>query len=194
MKHFEFAAVAVLFGVAGSLVAQGDRSADRVFKRVEATVEPAEARRGQAVTWKLTVELAPGWHTYPARQPDKEAEAFTSEFLFPKAAGGVFVGELREPETKVKPEPALDIKALHYLEGKFTWERMLVIPPDAAPGELTVTLPVRFQACDERGCLPPKEIRVTAKVRVSDAPPVPVDPKYQPELNKAGAGAKPPAK
>jgi DsbC/DsbD-like thiol-disulfide interchange protein len=187
-------ALAGLLGGAGVASAQNERTSDRVFRKVEASVEPAEVRRGQAVTWKLTVELAPGWHTYPTRQPDQEAEPFTSELQFKKAAGGLFVGELKEPTPMIKAEPALNIKALHYMEGKMTWERTLVIPPDAKPGELKVTVPVRLQACDERGCLPPKTITATATVRVSDAPPVAVDPRYQNELNGSGAGAKPPVK
>ena len=31
--------------------------------KVEATVEPATVRRGETATWRVTVELAPGWHT-----------------------------------------------------------------------------------------------------------------------------------
>jgi hypothetical protein len=194
LSGWAFAALVGLLGVAKTASAQGERTADKVFRKVEATVEPAEARRGQAVTWKLTVELAPGWHTYPTKQPDPEAEPFVSEFLFKKASGGVFVGDLKEPTAKVRPEPELKIKELHELFGTLTWERTVVVPPDAKPGTLTVKLPVRLQACDERGCLPPREFVTTATVKVTDAPPVAVDPRYQKEIGGAGAGAKPPVK
>ena len=36
--------------------------------------EPSTAKRGETVTWRLTVELAPGWHTYPLQQVDPKAE------------------------------------------------------------------------------------------------------------------------
>ena len=46
------------------------------MKKVEAKFDPAEAKPGQTVTFKLTVELNDGYYTYPTRQADKAAEGW----------------------------------------------------------------------------------------------------------------------
>src|SRR5207249_3516851 len=89
-----------------------------------------EVRRGQTVTWKLTVELIPGWHTYPSKQAEAAAEQYVTEFQFAKASGPlVFVDPLREPEPLKKPEQ--DIKELRFYEGTTTWEQTAVSPAPA---------------------------------------------------------------
>jgi thiol:disulfide interchange protein DsbD len=160
---------------------------DEVLTRIEAEVEPAEARRGQTVTWRLKVTVLPGWHSYPTAQVDPEAASYLTQIKFERAAGdAVFVGGLKEPAFHTKPEPDLNVKELRYLEGNLVWERSAVIPPDAKPGEMTVEVPVRIYACDENNfCLSPRDIPTRAKVRVSDAPPVEVESQYRAEVTGA---------
>src|SRR5689334_17169692 len=65
-------------------------------------IEPAQAKRGQTVSWTLTLNLAPGWYTYPTRQTASEASSSVTTFSFPPPGDVVFVGELKEPEPHVK--------------------------------------------------------------------------------------------
>ena len=79
---------------------------------VEATVEPAEAKPGQVVTFKLTVTLATGYHTYPLVQPDKLAAGMVNKVVFPEAGALIFVGDAIDPPMpESKAEPLLGIKA-----------------------------------------------------------------------------------
>jgi thiol:disulfide interchange protein len=173
--------------------AQGQRTFDKVVKRVEATVEPATAKRGETVTWKLTVELAPGWHTYPTTQPDPAAQSYVNKITPPKGGAAVFVGTLAEPANPIKKaDPVLNIKELRYYEGKVVWEHKAVVSPTATPGETTVEVPVKLLACDEKGCLPPKPLTVKARLTITTDPPVPIDPKYADAI-KGQAPAPPPA-
>src|SRR5437870_8197637 len=55
---------------------------EEVVKSIKATVEPATAKRGETVTWRLVVELIDGWHTYPTVQPDPGAEGFVTGLSF----------------------------------------------------------------------------------------------------------------
>src|SRR5438128_7492513 len=103
-----------------------------VVKKVEARVEPAAAKRGEAVKWTLTVELADGWHTYPSKQADPRADSYLNRFKFPRENGLVFVGELVEPKTHEKIEDGIKVAMV---EGKATWQRTLLIRPDARPGK-----------------------------------------------------------
>lgn len=158
-----------------------------VVRSVEASVEPATARRGETVTWRLKVDLIEGWHTYPARQPDPNASAQVTKFTFPSSGNVVFVGKLQEPpDPKTHPEPELQIKELLSYEGTVVWERKFVVSPNAPPGPLMVTVPVRLFACKET-CLPPKTIETQAKLIVSDDSPVAVDPQYADSIKSVGA-------
>ena len=59
-------------------------------KKIEATLEPAEAKPGQTVTFKLTVDLNEGYHTYPTVQPDPAAEPYVNMLKFPAAGSVIF--------------------------------------------------------------------------------------------------------
>jgi len=162
-------------------------SFEEVVRKVEASVEPVAARRGETVTWRLKVELIDGWHTYPAKQSDPNASNQVTKFTFPDPGDVVFVGLLQEPpDPKSKPEPELDIKKLTYYEGTVTWERKFVVSPNAPSGPLMIKVPVKIFACKE-SCLPPRTIKTEVKLIVTADPPVPVDPKYADTIKSGGA-------
>src|SRR5438874_6156318 len=65
--------------------------------KVNLTLDPATAARGQRVTAKITVELVPGWHTYPTVQVDKNADSQQNEFMFLDAKDIKWEGVLKDP-------------------------------------------------------------------------------------------------
>src|SRR5205823_5390069 len=152
---------------------------------ITATVEPATAKRGETVTWKVVVELIDGWHTYPTVQPDPEAGSYRTTFKFPGSGDLVFVGKVKEPIQKSKEEPSLKIKDLREAFGKVVFERPLVVSPKATPGPKEVKATIRLQVCDKDRCLNPKNVSLQATLTVSDAPAVPVDPKYKGDVEAA---------
>jgi DsbC/DsbD-like thiol-disulfide interchange protein len=170
--------VVVVAALAAAPAAAQNQGFNDVVKKVSAKVEPASAKRGEAVAWMLTVELADGWHTYPTTQADPKAESYTNRIKFPKENGLVFVGELEEPKTVEKTE---DGSKVAMIEGAGTWKRTLVISPEAKPGKVTVKVPITILACADR-CLPPQKVYAEVELTISDAPAVPVDPKYKNEL------------
>jgi thiol:disulfide interchange protein DsbD len=165
-----------------------------VVTKVESTFEPRTAKRGETVTWRLRVELIPGWHTYPIKQtdPSEEAQNQVTIITFPKGKDFIFVGEFKDPPgALVKPEPELKIKELRSYENSVVWERKLVVAPNAPPGDQTITVPVKLFACKE-SCLPPQTIKTEGKLTVTDAPPVEVDPKYADAVKAASGAPEPP--
>jgi thiol:disulfide interchange protein DsbD len=185
-------ALLLLLVVAGLAPAapKGNRSFETAVTRLETTIEPTTAARGQTVTWKLTLDLAPGWYTYPLRQADPEAELYVNSIKFLAAPGVVPVGEFVDPPHKSKAEPILKVKDLRYLPDKAVWERPLVIRPDATPGKVEVKAEVTLQVCDKLGCLLPETRTLTVPLTISDAPPVAVDPKFQAALSSPTEGPK----
>ena len=170
-------AAAIVLCAAAPALAQ-NQSFNDVVKKVSAKIEPATAKRGEAVTWTLTVEVIDGWHTYPTQQVDPKADSYTNRIKFPRENGLVFVGELTEPATL---EKAQDDVRVAMVEGTGVWKRTVVISPDAKPGKVTVKVPVTILACADR-CLPPQTVATEVTLTISDDAPVAVDPKYKKEL------------
>jgi Thiol:disulfide interchange protein DsbD, N-terminal len=151
--------------------------------KVEASFDPVQAKRGQTVTLKITVQLADGYHTYPVVQPTPEAKYSVNKITFLAADALVFVGETVDPlEPKVKKGE--DHQYLVY-PGGGTWTRKVVVRPTAKPEETAVKVQVRLMVCDEERCFPPKTFDLEAKLKVLDEPAVPVEAKYKTEVEKA---------
>src|SRR5688572_32019698 len=104
--------------LAGAASAQ---SAKDAVKKVEAVFEPAEARPGQTVTLKITVQLADGYCTYPVVQPAPEGKYSTNSVVFPAGGLVVFVGETVDPAGP-KAKKVEDYELLTY-PGGGTWVR-----------------------------------------------------------------------
>jgi DsbC/DsbD-like thiol-disulfide interchange protein len=182
---------AVSFAVALLLVlpvfAQKVTWYEKAVKKVEATFEPAEAKPGQTVTFKLKVELHEGYLTYPLVQPDKGAAGQVNKIVFPEPGNVIFVGEAFDPKNpKVKMEQLLGINELHYYTGTLVYERKAVVSPNAKPGEVKVVLSqFLLSVCEKDNCFPSKKLTPEATFKVLEGAAVPVEKEYQSEVEKA---------
>jgi len=122
--------------------------------------------------------LAPDQVTVPAAKPTRVLLHFRvqpglhvnshtphDEFLIPTAftvpeAKGVRLASVAYPQGKDVTLPADPKTKLNVYTGDFTLDATLV----ATPGEHVVEGKLRFQACDQRQCMPPKTIPVTMVV------------------------------
>lgn len=173
------------FGAAKSKQ-RGDPFKDAVEK-ITVSLEPAEAKRGQTVTWKVTVKLAPGWHTYALKQTEKDFESSVTTFEFPDSADIKWVGRISEPPSLQKLEGG---KTVLQHEDEVTWSRHLVVRPGAQPGKKILQAKVRLVVCNERGCLPPEDVPLTAELTITDGQ-VPVEDKYFQAVTGGGSKASP---
>ena len=160
---------------------------EKAVKGVSAKFDPAEAKPGQTVTFTLTLELNPGYYTYPTAQPDKLAAAYTNTIKFPDPDAVVFVGSVADPKDfQTKAEPDLGITELRTVQGKMTFTRKAVVSPKAAAGAATVKLAAfKLSVCDATNCYPAKDVTVEAALKVLDGPPVAVEKAYADEVKKA---------
>jgi hypothetical protein len=160
---------------------------EKAVKRVEAKFDPAEAKPGQTVTFKLTVDLNDGYYTYPVVQPNKSAADYVNRLKFPVPGDVIFVGATTDPKRfETKDEPELMIKDLHYLPGTSTFTRKAVVSPKAAAGTIEVKLAsFELSVCDKSNCFPGKKVPVSAKLKVLDGPPVEVEKEFAEEVAKA---------
>jgi hypothetical protein len=168
--------------------AQDEEWYQKAVTKIEASFEPAEAKPGQTVTFRLTVHLTDGHHTYPTRQKEKNARDYVNAIEFPAPGAVVFVGNVTDPKSpKTKSEPVLGITAYQVHEGKVVYERTAVVSPTARPGLAEIKLTAfKLNICNATTCFPTKKLTPSATLKVLDGPPVMVDPKYADEVRKAG--------
>lgn len=160
-----------------------------------AEVVPAKAKRGETVTFKVTVSPVPGAWTYPVHVKDKE-QAARSSFAFPPT----LLKGVPQPHTLILAAPVTDPPGLQekprdpakpdgpkdeVYKKPVTWEITAVVSPKATPGKQQVTLDftTAIQVCNKHACFnasPP-----TASFEVLDGDPVTIDPKYAAEVEKA---------
>jgi thiol:disulfide interchange protein DsbD len=146
-----------------------------------ASVEPAEAKPGDTVTFKVTAKLDPGYHIYKySKTPAVEGPAYTSFDLFEtdglKAEGDWSAS--REPIQH--PEPAFDkLPFVEFYEDEIVWSIKLKVPPDATPGKKTIRVQAGYMVCNDKSCsmngqwtLPPAMLTVLP----ADGPSKPSEP------------------
>lgn len=170
-------------------------SFQKVVPKVDATFEPATARRGQTITWRFTADLDPDWYTYTAEQVEDGARAQRTRFTFPDSGPVVFVGSLSEPKHKAKAIPELKLNEVRVLEDpKLVWERTAVVSPEATPGPTKVQTEVKMVVCSKStgSCLPLQTLTFEVPLTVTDEPAVPVEDKYKDALTSVANGARTP--
>jgi hypothetical protein len=124
--------------------------------------EPVAAKAGTTVEVKLPVQLREGYHVNSNMPPDP--------YLVPLRLtwdAGPFTGA----ET-VYPKPSF-LKVdffkgpLPVFSGRFELLTRFKVADSAQPGLVNVPGKLRYQACNDRMCLPPKTIDITLPVSVS---------------------------
>jgi thiol:disulfide interchange protein len=158
---------------------------DQVVTNIDAKVEPSSAQPGQRVTLSISMNIAPGWHTYPTSQTVPIAESSVNVFKFPADSKDVvFVGTLKEPTVLIDVSP--DMKGVRYIEGKAEWQKTLIVRPDATPGQKTVSFSVKVLVCNNRGhCLVPTDVPLSADFTVKSGQALPIEEAYKAEVEKA---------
>jgi suppressor for copper-sensitivity B len=157
---------AALFAAAGRAQEDGDR-AKREKGRLELAADRDAAVPGGEVRFAAILTIEPGWHV--------QAHVPTFDYLIPTALTlGAPAGY---PEARVEyPEPTpyefgFAEEPLDVYEGRLVLIAAQPIPADAA-GQATFTASLRYQACDDKSCLPPVTATASLElpVRAAAAP------------------------
>lgn len=150
-----------VMAVSGGLVAGQQRSPRPVQWRASAAAgQPVVA--GAAFGVNVLATIAPGWHLYAMDEP--EGGPIPTEFT---AAEGPFELLSVEGDRAVRRvEPATG-ELTSFYQGRARFALRLRVRPDAATGVQDLDVRVRYQACNERMCLPPRseQLRIPVQVR-----------------------------
>ncbi|MFN7925991.1 MAG: protein-disulfide reductase DsbD N-terminal domain-containing protein [Bryobacteraceae bacterium] len=128
------------------------------------TAEPAEkvtAKAGETASAKVRFKIAQGYHTNSNTPSD--------EYLIPLKltwdAAPLEVKAVEYPKAHTE-KYAFSDKPLSVYTGEFELTTKFAIPASALKGSRTVTGKLRYQACTDNTCYPPKTLAVTLPVEI----------------------------
>src|SRR5258706_3112792 len=137
--------------IAGTFLAASPHSFAQGNVLSVATPEKITAKAGSAVQAKLSVQVRSGYHI--------NSNAPADEYLIPLRLN--WTGAPLETVETIYPKPRMEKysfseKPLSVYTGDFELVTRFKVPASAAPGQTTLTAKLRYQACTDRMCLPPK--------------------------------------
>lgn len=134
----------------------------------EADISPRAARPGEHVRLLITAAMAPGWYIYSVVPQGELAPPPTRITTDP--AGLAPEGPVYETNPTQKVDKVFGLPlAFHPRAARFY--QNLRVPDDAGPGRRTVSTTVRYQTCNDRICLPPRNETLQAALTIEDGPP-----------------------
>jgi len=120
------------------------------------SVEPAEAKPGETVTFKVTAKLDPGTHIYGYSKTQGPGPIRTS-FDFFDPAGLKMEGDWSaSKEVEKHKDPNFkDLDFVEFHEDEVTWSIKLKVPADAEPGKKALRCQARYMVCNDKNCSVP---------------------------------------
>lgn len=122
-------------------------------------------RPGQKVTLNLVAEIDSGWHVYAMEQPP-DSPVIATQISVPEDQALSLLGDVDGPEPQSKMDPTIGKKTSFY-EDSATFALPLRVNKKARAGKYNLELDVRYQACNDRLCLPPHMQKIQTPVEIS---------------------------
>ena len=160
MRH---ALLAAAVAVAASAAPAGQGVSDPITWSLAVQPAGATAAPGGKITLALTATIEEGWHLYSIK-PDPGGPVATS-ITVPDGPTFSLGGEVAEP----LPASSFDgnfNKILEYHETKAVFTIPLKAAATAPAGKQTARVSISYQTCNDRLCLPPRQVAVTADVQL----------------------------
>ena len=119
-------------------------------------------KRGGEADLKLKAELRPGFHV----NSNSPADEFLIPLKLTWPAAPLEAAQVTYPKPQLE-KYAFSANPVSVFSGTFEIVTRFKAPANAAPGATPITGKLRFQACNEKECLPPRtiDVRVTANIQ-----------------------------
>jgi thiol:disulfide interchange protein DsbD len=119
------------------------------------------AKTGVTVQAKMSVQLRPGYHV----NSNTPSDAYLIPLRLTWAPGALEAAEVVYPKPQMEkygfsPDP------LSVFSGEFDIVTKFTVSSKAAAGPTAITGKLRYQACTDRMCLPPKNVDVALQVDI----------------------------
>jgi thiol:disulfide interchange protein len=126
-----------------------------------ASVNPAEAKPGETVKYKVTAKLGDNWHIYKYAKEQPQEGPRATQFDFFDTAGLKIKGDwTASKKASQKKEEAFGGLLVEFYEQEVTWSIPLEIPVGTAAGKKTLRCQIYFQICNDNGCKSPAYVTV----------------------------------
>jgi hypothetical protein len=150
--------------VNGLAVAQAGKKSPSVSV---APVSPIEVMQGKSGTLEVHFRVAPGFHI--------NSNMPKSEYLIPTALKidtptDIMIGKITYPDGKDMSFPFAPDEKLNVYSGEFSVGLLVRPLHSVTPGKYAVHGLLKYQACDNAACYPPKTLPVDFNVKVLKAP------------------------
>lgn len=120
-----------------------------------------KAKRGTTVIAPVKASLPAGLHC----NSNTPNEAYLIPLKLTWTSGPLQAGDVTYPKPKLE-HYSFSEKPVSVLTGDFTITSKFKVPADATPGPATQAGKLRFQACSDTKCFPPKTVDVNLTVNV----------------------------
>ncbi len=125
----------------------------------EALLDVDRVRQGSRFRIALVVTIKEGFHL----QAPKPPEGFIATTLSVEAPKGFTIVRLWYPPTK---EREMLGQRLPLYEGRQIFAALVQVDKTVKPGKYPLTLNLRYQACDDKACYPPRTLTIVMPVEV----------------------------
>ncbi len=126
-----------------------------------APVEKVRGHRNEVVTVKVSAQLRPGFHV----NSDKPGDEYLIPLKLTWQAAPLTVEGVAYPPAKSEKFEFSE-KPLSVYSGNFDILTKMKIPANATAGPALATGKLRYQACNDRMCLPPKTIEIPLTIEI----------------------------
>ena len=126
-----------------------------------APAAPVHAKVGTTVDAKLQLQVLQGYHV----QSNTPSDPYLIALKLTWNPGPLDSAGVGYPKPQMEKYSFSD-KPLSVFSGNFDVDTKFKVPANAVPGPTAVTGKLRYQACNDNMCLPPKTIDVNLQVDV----------------------------
>jgi DsbC/DsbD-like thiol-disulfide interchange protein len=144
---------------------QGLPSAAAVVKP-QAYVSLDPVPRGREFEVAITVEIARGFHMNSHKPSDDYLIPTT---ITPQLPPGIKLADTIYPAGQLKKFTFSPNKPLDVYTGSVTLKLKLLAQANAALGNMTIPVTLRYQACNDAACLPPVKVPVNVALEIAAA-------------------------
>ena len=129
-----------------------------------APIPTVKAARGSATVVTVKASLPAGYHA----NSNKPTETYLIPLTMKWTTGPLQMDSVTYPQPKMErfPFQKPSDKPLSVVTGEFSIATKFKVPADAPAGPAAETGTLRYQACDNKACYPPKNVPVNVTVSV----------------------------
>jgi hypothetical protein len=126
------------------------------------------ARSGRPGPVTFTFHIQPGYHIN-SNKP-LMPELIPTQLKFSLPGSDMAIGRVTYPEGQLMSFAFDPSQKLSVYSGDFNVKAVVVAPPSANTGSYTVHADLKYQACDNNACYPPKTVPIAFDVKIGSPP------------------------